>query len=126
VNDIKDSIVAALDTSQEETVEGRALAWELSQDIPEGCPRPLFAEACSRLQRLAKRHHRLQEHECNRGLSAKEQKKEARIEAQARVLVEALGWKLRVGGDPRGYTLKVLLPSGRYNTWGGAEEGWGI
>lgn len=32
----------------------------------------------------------------------------------------------RFGGDPRGYVVKLKLPSGRSNTWGGAEAGWGI
>lgn len=32
----------------------------------------------------------------------------------------------RVNGDPRGYPVKLQLPSGRYNTWGGREEGYGI
>ena len=32
---------------------------------------------------------------------------------------------LLLGGDPRGYTVKVLgLPT--YNTWGGVEEGFGV
>ena len=30
------------------------------------------------------------------------------------------------GGDPRGYCTKLRLKSGRYNTWGGAEDGWGV
>lgn len=30
------------------------------------------------------------------------------------------------GGDPRGYTLKLRLPSGKGNTWGGDECGWGV
>lgn len=34
--------------------------------------------------------------------------------------------KFKVGGDPRGYCLKIIMPSGRHNTWGGAEEGWGF
>lgn len=29
-------------------------------------------------------------------------------------------------GDPRGYVVKLHLPSGRHNTWGGKEEGYGI
>ena len=32
----------------------------------------------------------------------------------------------KVGGDPRGYTLKMILPSGKYNTFGGKEDGWGV
>lgn len=31
-----------------------------------------------------------------------------------------------VNGDPRGYSLKFQFPSGRYNTWGGREDGMGI
>ena len=34
--------------------------------------------------------------------------------------------KFKVGGDPRGYCLKIMLPNGRYNSWGGKEEGWGF
>jgi hypothetical protein len=31
-----------------------------------------------------------------------------------------------VTGDPRGYCLKLHLPDGSYNTWGGRESGFGI
>ena len=31
-----------------------------------------------------------------------------------------------VTGDPRGYCLKVIMPDGAYNTWGGAEDGFGF
>lgn len=31
-----------------------------------------------------------------------------------------------VQGDPRGYCLKVIMPQGDYNTWGGAEDGYGF
>lgn len=33
---------------------------------------------------------------------------------------------VRFGGDPRGFTVKLFLPSGRYNSWGGKECGWGV
>lgn len=33
---------------------------------------------------------------------------------------------LHINRDPRGYPVKLELPSGRYNTWGGAEGGFGI
>lgn len=29
-------------------------------------------------------------------------------------------------GDPRGFALKLHLPNGQYNTWGGKESGYGI
>jgi hypothetical protein len=42
-------------------------------------------------------------------------------------MAESLGVTLELGGDPRGYTVKLMTPkSGRYNTWGGAECGWGV
>jgi len=31
-----------------------------------------------------------------------------------------------VGGDPRGYTIKLILPTRVYNTWGGEESGYGV
>lgn len=31
-----------------------------------------------------------------------------------------------VTGDPRGYCLKVIMPQGDYNSWGGAEDGYGF
>ena len=31
-----------------------------------------------------------------------------------------------VSGDPRGYCLKVIMPQGDCNTWGGKEDGWGF
>ena len=51
-----------------------------------------------------------------------------------RVLDEMAAWTspsrrvtiAEVGGDPRGYTLKLRLPSGKGNTWGGDECGWGV
>jgi hypothetical protein len=38
----------------------------------------------------------------------------------------ALELKADVTGDPRGYCLKLHLPDGSYNTWGGKESGFGI
>lgn len=34
------------------------------------------------------------------------------------------GIKPRFSGDPRGACVKLILPSGRYNSWGGAEQGF--
>lgn len=35
-------------------------------------------------------------------------------------------WSIKphFGGDPRGCCVKLILPSGRYNSWGGAEDGF--
>lgn len=42
------------------------------------------------------------------------------------VYLEKQGVVPDFGGDPRGYTVKLLLPDGSYNTWGGFECGWGV
>jgi hypothetical protein len=56
----------------------------------------------------------------------------AAVEARIRALVSSLptvnGQPIRVrfGGDPRGYTVKLTMPDGRYDTWGGPAEGIGV
>jgi hypothetical protein len=76
------------------------------------------------LMKLAKRHGKLAERECNVGDVS--DKTWERLEAKIRAICEEIGCGVKLGGDPRGYTVKVIVPSGRYNTWGGAEEGWGV
>jgi hypothetical protein len=97
------------------------------------------------LLRHACTHNRLMEEFCNGSpaqsfphISAKEvgklqQEWDDRIERQKesvrKRVVEIcgeLGIRPNFSGDPRGYTVKLHLPSGRYNTWGGQEEGWGV
>ena len=36
------------------------------------------------------------------------------------------GGSARIDGDPRGYIVKLILPSGRNNTMGGREAGYGV
>ncbi len=36
------------------------------------------------------------------------------------------GARADLSGDPRGYVVKLHLPSGRWNTWGGQESGYGV
>lgn len=61
------------------------------------------------------------------------EKRQARIEAEderndaaIKRICDAWGLVPVLSGDPRGYTVKVKLPSGRSNTWGGSEHGWGV
>ena len=54
------------------------------------------------------------------------EKREKQIERRIAELAEQIGVKAYFGGDPRGYTVKLHLPSGAYNTWGGAESGYGV
>lgn len=72
---------------------------------------------------LARRHGKLQERACNEPVP---ENHDAACEARITSVCERIGCKVKFGGDPRGYTVKIFLPSGRYNTWGGAEDGWGV
>lgn len=49
---------------------------------------------------------------------------EEKIRAYAKGLPNVKGVKFT--GDPRGYCVRLMLEDGRYNTWGGAEDGWGV
>lgn len=90
---------------------------------------------CEELMRLARRHGRMQERLCNgyedAGQQARAEKADERNEQRITDLLKsspafACVERPNLGGDPRGYTVKIILKSGQYNTWGGAEEGWGV
>ena len=51
-----------------------------------------------------------------------------RLRAKLEKIERKHGVKLaaEVAGDPRGYCLRVVMPRGDYNTWGGAEHGYGF
>jgi hypothetical protein len=72
--------------------------------------------------KMGKRHSRLQETACNRELSVSEKKEEERLEGKMADLMGLFGIKVKLGGDPRGCTVKLLLPSGRTNDF--ASEGY--
>ncbi len=48
------------------------------------------------------------------------------LRARQRIEAACKPWKITPNfhGDPRGECTKLLLPSGRHNSWGGAEEGF--
>jgi hypothetical protein len=74
------------------------------------------------LLRLAKRHGQLQEKACNEQVPEGHDKG---CEDAITSLCNALGVPaVLFSGDPRGYTVKLKLPSGRSNHWGG--ETWGV
>ena len=50
----------------------------------------------------------------------------ARIERRLDILAQTHGARATFDGDPRGYVVKLHLPSGKSNTWGGKESGYGI
>lgn len=61
---------------------------------------------------------------CNRELTPSEEKRFGH--AAGRVEHVAMNFKADIGGDPRGYVVKLHFPSGAYNTWGGKESGYGV
>jgi hypothetical protein len=98
-------------------------------------------EARDKLLTLARQHGRLAVEECNGpdgvhlmnsaqiaewqvNLDLRQTRCEERIKA---LIADRLpGTKLILGGDPRGYTVKLILPTGAYNTMGGKDDGWGV
>lgn len=113
----------------------------MSQEIP-GTNTEYLA---SLLLRHAKTHGRLAEESCNghpaqssphmpaeqlnklqEKWDARIELREAQVERRIKEICEELGICVKFGGDPRGYTVTVFLPSGKSNTWGGKEEGYGI
>lgn len=102
-------------------------------------------QAARLLLRHAATHGRLAEESCNghpaqgspsmdvKSLGKLQEKWDARIEREEKRIEKRIGeicapFGIRpdFGGDPRGYTVKLFLPSGKYNTWGGKESGYGV
>jgi len=105
------------------------------------------ADEVTRLARLllrhAKTHGRLAEESCNghpiqssptaamalvnrlqAKWDARIERQEKQIEHRIAEIAAELGCAADFGGDPRGYTVKLQLPSGRMNTWG--QDGFGV
>ena len=83
------------------------------------------------LEGISKRIGRRAVRQCNEPLTDTQQAKMDRADekdyTRADEIAEALGLKgIKRQSDARGYAVKLLLPSGRYNSFGGTEHGWGI
>lgn len=84
------------------------------------------------LMRHGATYGRLAEIECSVELTQRQQtqleKRQEQLERRIRQIVATLGegFDVNFSGDPRGYTVKITLPTKRYNTWGGEESGWGV
>lgn len=107
-------------------------------------PREETVHAAGQLLRLARKYQRLAEEECDgpgdyihripypragKILDQWQAGLEKRQEATAaKIRALCTEWSLPVdlGGDPRGYCVKVHFPDGKGNTWGGDSEGWGV
>ena len=108
-------------------------------------PADKVEHAARLILRHAKTHGRLAEESCNghpaqgsptmptdqlnrlqERWDARIEKQEAQIERRIKEICEPLGIVPDFGGDPRGYTVRLHLPTGAYNTWGGRESGFGV
>ena len=69
--------------------------------------------------RDARTLHRLAEKDCNYGLTDTDRKREEHCEARTAGRLAAYGIVAQFSGDPRGAVVKLRLPSGRSNDWGG-------
>jgi sugar phosphate isomerase/epimerase len=74
------------------------------------------------LMRHGTTYCRLQEDACNLEMNDRQQarhdKREKQIEARVTQLCEELGAKPDFQGDPRGHTIKLVVPSGKTDDWG--------
>jgi hypothetical protein len=78
----------------------------------------------TRLMRFGATYGRFQEEECNRELATWERRKEQRTREAIEDLCKQIRCKAIFGGDPRGFTVKILPPDGFTSDWG--NEGIGV
>ena len=91
----------------------------------------IVAASAIELMALAGAISRRAVRECNEPLTDKQQNRadlaDLRAYERANEIMQTLGLPpVQRMSDARGYAIKIMLPSGRYNSMGGAEEGWGI
>ncbi len=115
----------------------------LVRALPDLAPHQVTT-AARLLLRHAKTHGNIAEAECNgpgdwvhrldgKAASAEYERHQAwcdkrteQIERRITEICQSIGVRPNFGGDPRGYTVKLHLPTGAYNTMGGAEDGYGV
>ena len=85
----------------------------MAREFPTAHPLPsILAD----LIRLSRRHARLQERACNEGMP---EGYDERCEKAIRQICALLGCEPIFGSDPRGCTVKLKVPSGKTNDFGG-------
>ena len=87
-----------------------------------------LAEICSILVMEANALDRINEQECNTGITDATEQQSARHMAYVREVVKENlpDTSVRFQGDPRGLSIYLITPDQRFNTLGGAESGYGI
>ena len=68
--------------------------------------------------------------ECERDLTPRQKTRQKNLTRNVIAYAKSIGAEASVGGDPRGWIVKVRWPdrgaNTPSNTWGGPEEGWGV
>lgn len=83
----------------------------------------LTADECNRVARDVARLQTAAEAACNAELTPRQLASQACAEERVCLALGAVGAKVDVDGDPRGYVVKVHHPALKANTWGGEESG---
>lgn len=60
------------------------------------------------LRKIARSLHKLDEHNCNYGLTSNQERRERKLEDRAQEIANLLGYKLYRQGDPRGCPLYLM------------------
>lgn len=75
-----------------------------------------------RLLRLGSTHHGLKLAQCNEAfdthMAKRFEAKESRVQASIIAIVKGFGASAVFSGDPRGCTVKIVVPDGYTNDWG--------
>jgi len=107
------------------TKKGRELSDKLQPSLPSGIDMNAVRVICSNICRLATTHKILAERACERELTVRESALDAQIERDIRgfclVLPQVNGKAITAEfqGDPRGATVKLVMPDGRGDSWCG-------
>ena len=80
------------------------------------------------LHRIEKKLSTINVRACNGYHSPESEKRDdkqyQKLKSQVEDIVSKYGFGVRFNGDPRGGAIRILLPNGASNNWGG--EDWGI
>jgi hypothetical protein len=107
------------------------LAVELARRPDQDLGAERIASDAMKLQTLGRRADSASVALCNGWIDQdKHERKAASIRKSADAILTFYSLRAKVGGDPRGYCLKIVAqpdcPPFAFNTWGGQESGYGV
>lgn len=91
----------------------------------------MVADDALALNKIARRIKNRGIRACNYGHSSdaaaeRDDKRNEADYAEAQVIADRYNAKVQRMSDVRGFALKLVFEGGQYNSWGGAESGWGV